>query len=83
MVAANGGLSANVDPWGRVLALSEPLAEQVLLAEVRPGYSDTLYLAWGDWLALSCVALSGIVVVVGGWMSKRHRPEIPSAPQPH
>lgn len=70
VVAANGGLSANVDPWGRVLGVSEPLAEQVLLAEVRPGYSDTLYLAWGDWLALSCVALSGIVVAAGGWSHK-------------
>jgi apolipoprotein N-acyltransferase len=47
--ATNSGISALVDPAGRILARTELLASENLRGEVRPLRSETLYLRLGDW----------------------------------
>jgi apolipoprotein N-acyltransferase len=47
--ATNSGISALVDPAGRVLARTELLASQNLRGEVRPLGGQTLYARLGDW----------------------------------
>jgi apolipoprotein N-acyltransferase len=65
VVAANGGLSASVDKFGRVLGKTQPMTEEVLVAEVTPGASPSLYARDGDWLAFSATLLGGGLLVSG------------------
>ncbi|QDU54140.1 apolipoprotein N-acyltransferase [Aeoliella mucimassa] len=65
VVAANGGLSANIDVAGRVLDLSQPVTNQVLLVDVQPGGHASLYLRYGDTFAIACLAGTVLVFVVG------------------
>lgn len=59
--ATNSGLSAFVDPAGRVLARSELLARQNLRGAVRPLEGETLYARLGDWPGwLASAALVGL-----------------------
>lgn len=56
--ATRWGLSAAVDPQGRVLALVDSFttADQTLVAEVPVRGVRTLYARFGDWFAWLCVA---------------------------
>jgi apolipoprotein N-acyltransferase len=47
--ATNSGISALVDPAGRVLARTELLATENLRGEVRPLRGETFYARVGDW----------------------------------
>ncbi len=64
--STNGGMTVIIDPNGVITHELEPFVEGHLLGDV-PIYtdSDTIYTAWGDWLAYLFVALAGILVVVG------------------
>jgi apolipoprotein N-acyltransferase len=56
--AANTGISAIVDPYGRIQA-STPLMEQVVLrGRMRSRTDLTPYAAWGDVFAWGCVMLT-------------------------
>ncbi len=57
--AANTGISAVVDPRGRVLAASELFEEAILVATVRTRASESFYSRRGDWFAW--LLLSGAV----------------------
>jgi apolipoprotein N-acyltransferase len=63
--AAASGLSAAVDPWGRVLSVSDFFAEgdRTMTAQVPVGRVPTLYAKTGDLFAWLCVA--GLIVAVG------------------
>jgi apolipoprotein N-acyltransferase len=59
--ATNSGVSAFVDPAGRLLARSELLAHQNLRGTVRPLEGETLYSRLGDWPGwLATAALLGL-----------------------
>ena len=59
--AANTGVSAFVEPTGRV-SRELPLFERgVLTGRVRLRSRSTLYTRWGDWLAYACFGLSAAV----------------------
>lgn len=73
VAAANGGLSANVDVCGRLLDVSQPMTEQVLLVDVAPGGSETLYLRLGDTFAIAC--LVGSVVVLTAALIRTRKAE--------
>jgi apolipoprotein N-acyltransferase len=75
VVAANGGLSANVDCCGRVLDVSQPMTDQVLLVEVTPGGNKSIYLQHGDTFAIGCL-LGTVLLVVGGLV--RRSPAAPA-----
>jgi apolipoprotein N-acyltransferase len=63
--AAASGLSAAIDPWGRVLAVSDFFAsgDRTMTAQVPIGRIPTLYARTGDLFAWICVAL--VVVALG------------------
>jgi apolipoprotein N-acyltransferase len=57
--AANTGVSAFVDPSGRVRR-ALPLGERgVLVDRVPLRRRETLYARWGDWFVYACLALAG------------------------
>ena len=62
--ATNTGLTASVDPYGRVVALLEPEVRGALAAPY--GFRDDLtpYTRWGDWFAYLCVA-AALTVLIG------------------
>jgi len=64
VVAANGGLSAHVDRTGRVVQVSQPMAEQVIIAEVTPGAADSFYVRHGDALPIGCLLLTAIIAMM-------------------
>ncbi|MEN1681340.1 MAG: nitrilase-related carbon-nitrogen hydrolase [Planctomycetota bacterium] len=60
VIAANGGLSGAIDSRGRVLAVSDRMQDEVVLAEVPLDASPTVYTRRGDVVALPC-----LIVCVG------------------
>jgi apolipoprotein N-acyltransferase len=56
--AANTGISGMVDPWGRVLDVSELDQEALTLATIYPLQGHTPYVRWGDAWARLCVLLA-------------------------
>lgn len=67
VVAANGGLSAAIDARGRVFEVSPRMEEHVLIADIplRRDGPPTTYVCYGDWFALGCLALCGVVAILG------------------
>jgi apolipoprotein N-acyltransferase len=63
--AAASGLSAAVDPWGRVLSVSDFFAggDRTMTAQVPLGRVPTVYAKTGDLFAWLCVA--GLIAVLG------------------
>lgn len=61
LAAANGGISASIDPCGRIVQESPRLETDVLVSQVTLDQRRSPYLALGDWPAgvclLVCVAL--------------------------
>ena len=65
--AAASGLSVAVDPWGRVLSMSDFYAagDRTMTAQVPVGRIRTLYARSGDWFSWLCVAgLTAMLAVV-------------------
>lgn len=63
--AALTGISAFVDPWGRVDSRLEVGEQGLLVADVEPLTKLTLRARWGDWWAVLCAA-AAVVLFVGG-----------------
>ena len=55
--AANDGISAIIDPYGRVLATTPDFEPAVLRGQIRARQGDTPYLVWGDGPVLIAAAL--------------------------
>jgi apolipoprotein N-acyltransferase len=65
--AAADGLSAAIDPWGRVLSVSDFYAggDRTMIAQLPMGRIPTLYARAGDWFSWLCVAgLAATLVAV-------------------
>ncbi len=67
--STNSGISAFVDPVGRIVSHTEPFKEQPLAANIAWLKASTPYELWGDlpWWAVS------LAIVVMGFMSRRRR----------
>jgi len=65
--ATNDGISASIDPAGRVVQSLPPFREQV--ARMAWSYLDatTLYTRTGDWFAWSCLGLGIIALFASQW----------------
>lgn len=61
--AANTGISAIIDPWGRVLKESGIFVPAVVTGEIRGRSRQTFYSRYGDLLAGVCLA---VVAIFGG-----------------
>jgi apolipoprotein N-acyltransferase len=69
VIAANGGISAWIDQFGRVRAQIPRQQPDIILADVEPGYTTSWYMALGDWFAGACLACCGVLAIVG-WRSR-------------
>jgi apolipoprotein N-acyltransferase len=76
--AAASGLSAAIDPWGRVLSVSDFFAagDRTMTAQVPIGRMPTLYARIGDLFAWMCVSgtivmLAAVLIAAAGGAAKR------------
>jgi apolipoprotein N-acyltransferase len=65
--AANTGISAVIDAYGRVLASLDIETQGVIDHPIPPPRVSTPYARWGDWTVLT------LVVFLGLWVSLRHK----------
>jgi apolipoprotein N-acyltransferase len=70
--AANTGVSAFVDPSGRIGPWLPLLERGVLAQRVPLRAGQTFYTRYGDWFAHACLALSA-VAAVGAWLWRSRR----------
>ncbi len=79
VIAANGGLSAVIDAYGRVLEESPRQAEHVIVAEAPLGPEGmSFYSRYGDVFAVVCVGLAVASVFVG-WVKRAQARDDPSS----
>lgn len=62
--ATNTGISSLIDSKGHIQGMTPLFQEAVLAGEVRFGSGDTFYSRHGDVFAISCLILSGFVLLV-------------------
>jgi apolipoprotein N-acyltransferase len=64
--ATNNGITAVLDPLGRVLKTLPPFERGTLIADVSLVSFPTFYAKWGDVFGYVCLLVSGILVLMGG-----------------
>ncbi|HYM62602.1 MAG TPA: apolipoprotein N-acyltransferase [Thermoanaerobaculia bacterium] len=64
--AATTGISAFVDPSGRLIQSLPMPSQGIIYAEFHPRHSTTPYVRFGDWFAFASIAIV-LGVVVAGW----------------
>ncbi len=67
------GISARIDARGHIKARTELFAREALVGDVAPLRAPGLYVAWGDWFAWSCVAVSALLLASQWTRSLRSR----------
>lgn len=74
LIAANGGLSAHIDAWGRIVAVSERQKLEFLLIDLDIRQHDvfslrypSFYASHGDWFAAICMVCCLVLAVVAVW----------------
>jgi apolipoprotein N-acyltransferase len=70
VLAANGGLSAWIDQFGRIRAQSPRQQGDVIIADVELKPIQSPYVRYGDWFAGGCLAFCGVLVIVG-WRGRQ------------
>jgi apolipoprotein N-acyltransferase len=63
--AANTGVSAMIDAFGRVIASLDMEREGVIDHALPPARAETLYARWHDWTLLALLAILALFVVIG------------------
>jgi apolipoprotein N-acyltransferase len=69
--AALTGISAFVDPYGRVAAELAVGEQGLLVADVAPSVTLTPRTRWGDWWAVLC-GIAAVALLIGGRRQRRH-----------
>jgi apolipoprotein N-acyltransferase len=67
LIAANTGFSAWIDADGRIVEQGPRRAAHVIIAQPKLDGRRSLYLAWGDWPAGVCLAITCGFGLVGLW----------------
>ncbi len=72
VIAANGGISAWIDRFGRIRAQSPKQQEDVIIADVElnRGAPESFYMRTGDWFAGVCLACCLVLTIIG-WRKLR------------
>jgi apolipoprotein N-acyltransferase len=81
VIAANGGISAWIDHYGRVRSQSPRMKPDIILADVELSSMQSLYLQFGDWFAVVCLTLCGVFAIVG-WRTRHTSPTDTRHPTP-
>jgi len=61
-----------IDPWGRIVAASDPGVASIVSARVATRQDTTPYVRHGDWFAAACL-LGAAVLALGQVLPVRHR----------
>ncbi|MEJ6668374.1 MAG: nitrilase-related carbon-nitrogen hydrolase, partial [Alcaligenes aquatilis] len=69
--ATNTGMTAAIDPYGRIRAVLPPLTPGVLDVEVQGTTGLTPYVKYGN---LPFLIWAGLILLVFAWRSRRHQP---------
>ena len=69
--AANTGISALVDPRGRLLAKTELFERRALVGDVPLTDEATFYARHGDLFAWTCLIGSGLLSIAAIWRQRR------------
>jgi apolipoprotein N-acyltransferase len=67
--ATNTGMTASIDPYGRIVESSERKIRTALIAPYALSAGTTFYTRHGDWFAFVCAIISVGAVVVSRWPS--------------
>jgi apolipoprotein N-acyltransferase len=60
---ANTGISAFVDPAGRILHRTSVFEQAVRVCRIDRMGGSSFYGKWGDWLPVSCLAFMGLLAL--------------------
>lgn len=71
--AALTGISAFVDPWGRVVSRLDVGEQGFLVADLHPSTELTLRARWGDWWAVVCAIAAAGLFAGGRVVRVKHR----------
>jgi apolipoprotein N-acyltransferase len=71
--AANSGISAAFDPYGRVISEGELFKKQIVLAEIPLRQETTFYSRWGDFFPQGCFVISLLAVFLLAQSYVKHR----------
>ena len=77
--ATSTGITAIIDARGRLTGRIEVHERRVLVGDVAPLQATGLYVAWGEWFAWGCVAISGLLLARGQRPTSRRTSTLPSA----
>jgi apolipoprotein N-acyltransferase len=79
LLATNNGVTASIDPLGRVVVKAERNVRTTLIAPFSPQSETTFYTRYGDLFAWTCVVISLIVIFVRFRIASRTMLEARSA----
>jgi apolipoprotein N-acyltransferase len=79
VIAANGGISAWVDHFGRVRKASPRMQPDVIIADVELSNMNSIYVTLGDWFAAACLTCC-IMLAIIGWRTRQKPQSL--APKP-
>lgn len=82
VIAANGGISAWIDQWGRIRAESPRQTLDVIIADVQKFPQRSLYMLYGDWFAGLCLICCVMFALVGWQLQRRAKLTSASSPTP-
>jgi apolipoprotein N-acyltransferase len=71
LVAANTGISAWIDSFGRIRAEGPRRRTALILATPQPDDRRTIYLLWGDWLGNGCLVVVAGIVLLAGFLKRQ------------
>jgi apolipoprotein N-acyltransferase len=81
VIAANGGISAWIDHFGRIRAQSPRQQPDVIIADIEIQHMPSPYIRFGDWFAGACLACC-IALGIVGWRSRQRQNLNPQPPAP-
>ena len=73
VIAANTGISANIEGSGRILDRGPKRQPQVLVVTVQPDSRHPLYHIIGDWPAVTCAAICTLLATTGFILLRRDK----------
>jgi apolipoprotein N-acyltransferase len=76
----NSGITAAIDPYGRVVAKAPRDVRTALTAPFAPIAGTTFYARYGDWFAWLCVIICAGSIGVGMWVFHPSKPKPGSHP---
>jgi len=71
MRAANTGVSAVIDAYGRVLASLDMESEGIIDHAIPPARSVTPYGRWHDWTLVILIAILALMMILVGLRERR------------